>query len=99
VQAMLQIKVPVALRAMQFHLSLARSIVDQTKRIYARKPFDVVGLTGGVFQNRLLAELALAELTATGFAAYLPEQAPCNDGGIALGQLIEAGYAQGNKHG
>lgn len=93
VQAMLRSEVPVAQRAMQFHRSFAHSIVDQAKRIYARKPFDVVGLTGGVFQNRLLAELALAELAAAGFDAYLPEQTPCNDGGIALGQLMEAGVA------
>jgi len=91
VRIMLRSDVPVALRAMQFHLSLARTIVDQAKHIYARRPFDAVGLTGGVFQNRLLAELALAELAEAGFDAYLPELSPCNDGGIALGQLMEAG--------
>ena len=53
-------------------------------------PFDAVGLTGGVFQNKLLAELAMQQLAAAGFEAYLPQQAPCNDGGLALGQLIEA---------
>jgi hydrogenase maturation protein HypF len=92
VQAMLNHDVPVALRAMQFHRSLARTIVEQAKRIHTRKFFDAVGLSGGVFQNRLLAELALAELAAAGFDAYLSERSPCNDGGIALGQLVEAGY-------
>jgi hydrogenase maturation protein HypF len=90
-RAMLQNEVPAAYRALQFHCSLARSIVEQAKCIHTRKPFDAVGLSGGVFQNRLLAELALTELAAAGFAAYLPELSPCNDGGIALGQLIEAG--------
>ncbi len=93
-QAMRQSGVPVALRAMQFHRSLARSIVEQARHIHARRPFDAVGLSGGVFQNRLLAELALAELAEAGFDAYLPEQVPCNDGGIALGQLVEAGFTQ-----
>ncbi len=83
-------EVPVAQRAMQFHLSLAHSIVKQAQRIHARTPFDAVGLTGGVFQNKLLAELAMQQLGAAGFEAYLPQQAPCNDGGLALGQLIEA---------
>lgn len=94
VAAMLCGEVAVAQRAMQFHLSLARSIAEQAKQIYAQQPFDAVGLSGGVFQNRLLAELALAELQAAGFDAHLPEQLPCNDGAIALGQLME-----GNTHG
>ncbi len=80
---------PVAQRAMQFHTSLAQSIVAQARRIHARTPFDAVGLTGGVFQNKLLAELAMQQLIAAGFETHLPQQAPCNDGGLALGQLIE----------
>jgi len=87
--------VPVAQRAMQFHLSLAHSIVRQAQRIHAHAPFDAVGLTGGVFQNRLLAELAMQQLGAAGFEVYLPQQVPCNDGGLALGQVIEATYRHG----
>jgi hydrogenase maturation protein HypF len=90
-------EIPVAQRAMQFHLSLAQTIVRQAQYIHARKPFDAVGLTGGVFQNKLLAELALQQLNAAGLEAHLPEQIPCNDGGLAFGQLIEVtdrlGYA------
>ncbi|MGA8864567.1 MAG: carbamoyltransferase HypF [Gallionella sp.] len=88
-------EVPVAQRAMQFHLSLAQSIVAQAQYINARTPFDAVGLTGGVFQNKLLAELALQQLAVAGFDAHLPQRAPCNDGGLALGQLIEAAYPYG----
>jgi hydrogenase maturation protein HypF len=93
--AMRRGEVPVAQRAMQFHLSLAQTIVKQTQRIHARTPFDAVGLTGGVFQNKLLAELAIQQLNAAGFEVHLPQQAPCNDGGLALGQLIEATYQHG----
>jgi len=89
--ALLRDEVPVAQRAMQFHLSLAHCIVAQAQYIHARKPFDAVGLTGGVFQNKLLAELAIRQLGAAGFEVHLPQQVPCNDGGLALGQLIEAG--------
>lgn len=84
-------EVPVAQRAMQFHLSLAHSIVRQAQRIHAHTSFDAVGLTGGVFQNKLLAELAMQQLGAAGFEVHLPQQVPCNDGGLALGQIIEAG--------
>jgi hydrogenase maturation protein HypF len=86
---------PVAQRAQQFHLSLAHCIVMQAERIHARTPFDAVGLTGGVFQNKLLAELALQQLGAAGFECCLPQQAPCNDGGLALGQLMEAVHRHG----
>ncbi len=88
-------EVPVAQRAMQFHLSLAHSIVAQTQYIHQRMPFDAVGLTGGVFQNKLLAELAIQELGAAGFEVHLQQHTPCNDGGLALGQLIEAGCRYG----
>jgi hydrogenase maturation protein HypF len=82
--------VPVESRAMQFHASLAQCIAAIAQRIRASKPFDTVGLTGGVFQNKLLTELAVQRLDAAGFDAHLPQQAPCNDGGLALGQLMEA---------
>lgn len=95
IQALLQGDVPVAQRAMQFHMSLARSIVAQAQYIHASTPFDRVGLTGGVFQNKLLAELAAAQLAAVGFDAHLPERLPSNDGGIAFGQLAEAECAHG----
>ncbi|MEK6708539.1 MAG: carbamoyltransferase HypF [Pseudomonadota bacterium] len=95
VSALLRADVPVAQRALQFHLSLAHSIVAQARRMQALTPFDLVGLTGGVFQNRLLAELTVAQLAAAGFTAHLPQRVPCNDGGIALGQLVEAGFAHG----
>jgi hydrogenase maturation protein HypF len=91
IPALLSEAIPVARRAMQFHLSLANSIAVQAQRIHSSTPFDRVGLTGGVFQNKVLAELAVSQLAAAGFAAHLPERVPCNDGGIAFGQLVEAG--------
>jgi hydrogenase maturation protein HypF len=88
-------EIPVAQRAMQFHLSLAQCIAAQAQRIHARTPFDAVGLTGGVFQNKLLAELAMRQLQTAGFDVHLPQRVPCNDGGLALGQLTEAAHQNG----
>jgi hydrogenase maturation protein HypF len=95
VKALLRKDMPVAQRAMQFHVSLARSIVVQAQHIYTQTPFDSLGLTGGVFQNKLLAELAVAQLADAGFDVHLTEKLPCNDGGIALGQLVETLYSHG----
>ncbi|MDR0913980.1 MAG: carbamoyltransferase HypF [Oscillospiraceae bacterium] len=47
---------------------------------------SAVALSGGVFQNCLLTTLAEKELKNAGFAVYINEQTPPNDGGIALGQ-------------
>jgi hydrogenase maturation protein HypF len=45
-----------------------------------------------VFQNRVLTEKAIGLLNAHGFTANLPVSVPVNDGGIALGQIIEAAH-------
>lgn len=78
-----------AARAADFHLSLARALVDQAARLHEETGIARVGLTGGVFQNRLLAETALARLEAAGFVAYLPQRLPVNDAGLSFGQVIE----------
>jgi hydrogenase maturation protein HypF len=49
-----------------------------------------VVLSGGCFQNRLLTEGCIARLRAAGFQPYWHQNAPPNDGGIALGQLVGA---------
>jgi hydrogenase maturation protein HypF len=46
-----------------------------------------VALTGGVFQNKLLTELAAVELRDAGFEVLLHHNIPPNDGGIAAGQV------------
>ena len=84
------------LRAHQFHLALAAMLVDQAHAIRERlaaegaPPFEAVGLTGGVFQNKLLAEMVHERLATEGFTALMPVQVPANDGGLAFGQIVEA---------
>ncbi|OYW35427.1 MAG: hypothetical protein B7Z35_15330, partial [Hydrogenophilales bacterium 12-61-10] len=48
-----------------------------------------VGLTGGVFQNRVLAETAIGLLERAGFSTHLPQRVPVNDAGLSFGQVIE----------
>jgi hydrogenase maturation protein HypF len=82
-------KLGVAERGGLFHASLARAILEQA--ITARERWGVVpiGLTGGVFQNRLLSEQTLSLLRRAGFEARLPREIPANDAGLAFGQLVE----------
>ena len=69
-----------------FHASLAQVIVQQACRVNYEHDIRQVGLCGGVFQNRLLAELAVEGLRRRGFDVYLPEQLPCNDAALCYGQ-------------
>ncbi len=83
---------PLARRAARFHFSLARALVEQAKRLRADTGIETVGLTGGVFQNRLLGEAAAAGLEAAGFTVRLPQRLPMNDAGLSFGQVIEFLY-------
>ena len=80
---------PIPVRAATFHASLAQALVEVCIKIRDEHGPFTVGLTGGVFQNRLLAETALALLTRAGFDSRIPEQVPANDAGISFGQLVE----------
>ncbi|OZA28540.1 MAG: carbamoyltransferase HypF [Hydrogenophilales bacterium 17-64-11] len=80
---------PVAERAASFHLSLAQTLVEQAQQLRAQTGIQSVGLSGGVFQNRLLAEAVIERLQAAGFAAHLPQRVPVNDAGLSFGQVIE----------
>jgi hydrogenase maturation protein HypF len=80
---------PVAERASSFHLSLAQALVDQAQQLRTQTGCQSVGLTGGVFQNRLLAEAAIERLEAAGFTVHLPQRVPVNDAGLSFGQIIE----------
>jgi hydrogenase maturation protein HypF len=90
VPAMLDARQGVAERAALWHESIALALVSQALAVRERETFDCVGLAGGVFQNRLLAERALALLHASGLQAHLPERLPCNDAALSFGQVVES---------
>jgi hydrogenase maturation protein HypF len=73
--------------AARLHAWAAETIVLVAERARQEEGTRVVGLSGGVFQNRILAETTVARLRARGFSVLLNHRAPPNDGGIALGQV------------
>lgn len=79
--------------AWRFHLTMAQMIVETCERLRASSGLQRVALSGGCFQNRLLLALAVPRLEERGFRVLLHRQVPCNDGGIALGQVVIAHYA------
>lgn len=80
---------PVSIRAGGFHASLSMALVDQAVALRDQYGVTQVALSGGVFQNRLLCEQALAGLSAQGFRVRLPGLVPVNDAGLSIGQIIE----------
>jgi hydrogenase maturation protein HypF len=78
---------PAAL-ALGFHEAVAAAVT--TVATAQRDATTVVGLTGGVFANALLVELATDALTDAGFEVLRHRAVPTNDGGLALGQVALA---------
>ncbi len=74
----------------RFHAGLAITTAAACARIASDRGLDRVVLSGGVFQNRLLLERTLRELTASGLEVLVPAALPPNDGGIAFGQAAVA---------
>lgn len=81
---------PARMRAAGLHAALAGALLDQARAVRHDCGVTRVGLTGGVFQNRLLTELAAERLEADGFEVLLHERVPANDAGISFGQIVEA---------
>jgi hydrogenase maturation protein HypF len=81
---------PVPVRAALFHQALAAVLRDQAVVLRKEHGLFRVGLAGGVFQNRVLADRALMLLRVAGFETHLPLGLPCNDAAISYGQLVEA---------
>ena len=78
--------------AYRFHASLAAMIAKTCGLIREDTGLNVCALTGGVFQNRLLAALCAGLLRAAGFRVLLHGMIPPNDGGIGAGQALAAMY-------
>ncbi|MDQ2971185.1 MAG: carbamoyltransferase HypF, partial [Acidobacteriota bacterium] len=74
------------------HETLARAIREACRRIRLSSGLEVVALSGGCFQNRLLTERASALLESDGFEVLIHRRVPPNDGGVSLGQAAIAAY-------
>ncbi len=80
--------VPVPRIAGRFHLAVADLIAQLANQIRSTTGLNTVALSGGVFQNVTLLEMALHRLQAHGFTTLTHRRVPPNDGGLALGQAI-----------
>ncbi len=81
---------PVGIIATRFHATIIDSIVKTCAALRSSTGCNEVALSGGCFQNRIIYTATLQGLQENRFKVYTHRQVPCNDGGIALGQLIVA---------
>jgi hydrogenase maturation protein HypF len=82
--------VPAPVISLRFHQTVARMVERLCVSISNQTGISNVALTGGVFQNRQLLHMVAGPLDARGMQVLTHRQAPCNDGGIALGQAVIA---------
>lgn len=78
--------IPAGAIALGFHRALAEAIAALVAARQARQLL----LAGGCFQNALLLELSVAALARQGCQALWPQQLPCNDAALPIGQLLAA---------
>ena len=76
--------------ARRFHRTIARVTVEALVELATAHGTEVVVLSGGVFQSRLLLESVWGTLTDAGLRVLVPERLPVNDGGISYGQAAVA---------
>jgi hydrogenase maturation protein HypF len=76
----------------RLHATLAALVLDLCRRLREVAGLDVVALSGGVFQNRLLTDLCQDSLERDGFRVLTHALVPTNDGGLSLGQAVVTGY-------
>lgn len=80
-----------AARAGLFHATLAAMLLKQARVLRDIYNVTQLGLSGGVFQNRLLCERIVRDAAQEGFTVLIPKDIPCNDAGLSFGQIVEAG--------
>ncbi|OBF21189.1 carbamoyltransferase HypF [Mycobacterium sp. ACS4331] len=82
--------VDVADLAAGFHAAVIRASALALEECAVASGIGTVGLTGGVFVNRLLLNGLRDTLADSGFEVLTHRVLPCNDGGLALGQAVIA---------
>ena len=81
---------PTPVIAARFHNAVADAVTNTCALIRDETGIGVVALSGGVWQNLLLATRTMNSLRARGFRVLTHARVPCNDGGISLGQAAVA---------
>ncbi len=86
----LQNKVSATQLAADFHVTLAELFLKAIEAARQQTDIHCVALSGGVFQNSVFTPYMEEILRQADFSVLTHKLVPCNDGGIALGQIAVA---------
>ncbi len=89
----LEQRVAPSIIAAKFHNTLVQIGVAVCQKMSEEEGLKTVALSGGVFQNRLLAERMKSAMEQRGWEVLTHRLVPCNDGGLSLGQAVIAHFA------
>jgi hydrogenase maturation protein HypF len=81
--------------ATKFHNTIIYAVFKVALQIRRETGLNKVVLSGGTFQNKYIMERIEPLLIKNKFDVFSQSRIPCNDGGIALGQLIIAAKKRG----
>jgi hydrogenase maturation protein HypF len=81
-------RVSPAVISARFHQTVIRMAAGLCRVIRQDTGLNRVALSGGVFQNALLLNGLIRELSAERFEVFSQALVPANDGGISLGQAV-----------
>jgi hydrogenase maturation protein HypF len=79
--------IPAGELAWAFHVALADGAAALAASAARAHGVRTIGLSGGVFANRLLLRLLTDRLESAGLEVLTHQLVPANDGGLALGQV------------
>ncbi len=77
----------IEMAARRFHVGLAQGFAQMAKMAALQLDIKHIALSGGAMQNLTLHSILPAILRNHGFTVLMHQDIPCNDGGIALGQV------------
>lgn len=80
-----------------FHAAVIGATAEAVRHCAGLAGIPTVGLTGGVFANRILLHGLRQSLTKIGYEVLTHRIVPCNDGGLALGQASIAAARQAQE--
>lgn len=78
----------------RFHRTVLEWTIEICEKVRETRNLDQVALSGGVWQNEILLENAIARLSQRGFRVYWPTRTPFNDGALCLGQAAIAAHCR-----
>lgn len=82
--------IPTSYIAAKFHNTLVDVIVSKVKQLQEKTGLKKVVFSGGCFQNKRLTEQLQERFAMENISLFIPGRIPCNDSGIAIGQLTVA---------